>query len=101
MIVGGVLSVVAFDAADRSASRGSIAYVGLGVVSAPGALTYVVAVREMAPAIRAPVFAIVQVALMGGQALVAVLAGSLADHTRWVRRSPCGRYRPSCYRSGC
>ena len=45
-----------------------LGYIGLGIISAPGALTYVVAVREMAPAIRAPVFALVQVALMGGQA---------------------------------
>jgi MFS family permease len=80
MIVGGVISVVAFTL-PTALLPGVIAYIGLGVVSAPGALTYVVAVREMAPAIRAPVFAMVQVALMGGQALVAVLAGSLADRT--------------------
>ena len=80
MIVGGLISVAAF-MLPTGVLTGTIAYVGLGVVSAPGALTYVVAVREMAPAIRAPVFAIVQVALMGGQALVAVLAGSLADHS--------------------
>ena len=80
MIAGGIISVIAFTL-PTGLLTGVIAYVGLGVVSAPGALTYVVAVREMAPAIRAPVFAIVQVALMGGQALVAVLAGSLADHT--------------------
>jgi hypothetical protein len=80
MIAGGALSVAAFSM-DPGIVPGILAYVGLGVVSAPGALTYVVAVREMAPAIRAPVFALVQVALMGGQALVAVLAGSLADRT--------------------
>jgi MFS family permease len=80
MIGGGLLSILAFSLPPGFAT-GIVAYVGLGIVSAPGALTYVVAVREMAPAIRAPVFAIVQVALMGGQALVAVLAGSLADHT--------------------
>jgi MFS family permease len=80
MIAGALISVFAF-MLPTGLLTGMIAYTGLGVVSAPGALTYVVAVREMAPAIRAPVFAIVQVALMGGQALVAVLAGSLADHT--------------------
>jgi MFS family permease len=80
MIAGGAISVIAFTL-PTGLLTGILAYIGLGVVSAPGALTYVVAVREMAPAIRAPVFAIVQVALMGGQALVAVLAGGLADHT--------------------
>jgi hypothetical protein len=49
-------------------------------------LTYVVAVREMEPQIRASVFALVQVAMMGGQAAVAVLAGGLADWTS-VERS--------------
>ena len=80
MIVGGVLAVAAF-AVPVSFVPGVVGYVGLGIISAPGALTYVVAVREMAPAIRAPVFALVQVVLMGGQAAVAVLAGSLADRT--------------------
>jgi len=80
MIVGGVLAVAAF-AWPESLVPGIVGYIGLGIISAPGALTYVVAVREMAPAIRAPVFALVQVVLMGGQAAVAVLAGSLADRT--------------------
>ena len=80
MIVGGVLAVAAF-AMPASFVPGVVGYIGLGIISAPGALTYVVAVREMAPAIRAPVFALVQVVLMGGQATVAVLAGSLADST--------------------
>jgi hypothetical protein len=80
MLGGGLLAVAAFAVAP-SIVPGVVGYVGLGIISAPGALTYVVAVREMAPAIRAPVFALVQVALMGGQALVAVLAGSLADRT--------------------
>ena len=80
MLAGGLLAVAAFAAAP-SIVPGVVGYIGLGIISAPGALTYVVAVREMAPAIRAPVFALVQVALMGGQALVAVLAGSLADRT--------------------
>lgn len=80
MIAGGALSAVAFSMSPGYLP-GVLAYVGLGIVSAPGALTYVVAVREMAPAIRAPVFALVQVGLMGGQALVAVLAGTLADRT--------------------
>lgn len=80
MVVGGLVSVFAFLMAPGLLS-GVVGYTALGVMSAPGALTYVVAVREMAPAIRAPVFAMVQVALMGGQALVAVLAGWLADHS--------------------
>ncbi len=80
MIVGGILAVAAF-AVPESVVPGIVGYIGLGIISAPGALTYVVAVREMAPAIRAPVFALVQVVLMGGQAAVAVLAGSLADRT--------------------
>jgi len=80
MIAGGVLAVAAF-ALPVSFVPGVLGYIGLGIISAPGALTYVVAVREMAPAIRAPVFALVQVVLMGGQAAVAVLAGSLADRT--------------------
>ncbi len=80
MIAGGALSVIGFTMSPGVAP-GILAYIGLGIVSAPGALTYIVAVREMEPAIRAPVFALVQVGLMGGQALVAVLAGSLADRT--------------------
>lgn len=80
MIVGGVLAIAAF-VMPPSVVPGVVGYVGLGIISAPGALTYVVAVREMAPAIRAPVFALVQVVLMGGQAAVALLAGSLADLT--------------------
>jgi MFS family permease len=80
MIVGAILAVAAF-AMPESFVPGVIGYIGLGIISAPGALTYVVAVREMAPAIRAPVFALVQVVLMGGQATVALLAGSLADRT--------------------
>ena len=80
MVVGGVLAVAAF-ALRESVVPGVVGYIALGIISAPGALTYVVAVREMAPAIRAPVFALVQVALMGGQAAVAVLAGTLADRT--------------------
>lgn len=80
MIVGGVLAVAAF-ALPVSFIPGVVGYIGLGIISAPGALTYVVAVREMAPAIRAPVFALVQVVLMGGQAAVALLAGTLADTT--------------------
>jgi MFS family permease len=80
MIAGGLLSVAAF-LLPPGLLPGLAGYIGLGVISAPGALTYVVAIREMTPSIRAPVFSIVQVAMMGGQALVAVLAGSLADQT--------------------
>jgi MFS family permease len=80
MLMGGLLAVAAFVAVP-SLVPGMVGYIGLGIISAPGALTYVVAVREMEPAIRAPVFALVQVALMGGQAMVAVLAGGLADRT--------------------
>lgn len=80
MIFGGVIAVAAF-LLPPGLLAGLGGYIGLGVISAPGALTYVVAIREMTPAIRAPVFSIVQVAMMGGQALVAVLAGSLADLT--------------------
>lgn len=80
MIVGAVLAIAGF-AMPASIVPGIVGYIGLGIVSAPGALTYVVAVREMAPATRAPVFAMVQVVLMGGQAVVAVLAGTLADGT--------------------
>jgi MFS family permease len=80
MVGGGVLAILAFGLPD-SIVPAIVGYIGLGIISAPGALTYVVAVREMAPAIRAPVFALVQVVLMGGQAAVAVLAGSLADLT--------------------
>lgn len=81
ILVGAVLAIAGF-ALPPSIVPALVGYVGLGIISAPGALTYVVAVREMAPAIRAPVFALVQVVLMGGQATVAVLAGSLADWTR-------------------
>ena len=58
---------------------GLAGYVALGLISAPGALTYVVAVREMSLQVRASVFSMVQVLLMGGQALVALAAGRLAD----------------------
>ncbi len=80
MIIGGILAIAAF-ALPASFVPGVVGYIGLGIISAPGALMYVVAVREMAPAIRAPVFALVQVVMMGGQAAVALLAGSLADRT--------------------
>jgi MFS family permease len=85
MLGGSALAVGAF-ALPAGTTPALVGYVGLGVVSAPGALTYVVAVREMAPNIRASVFALVQVAMMGGQAAVAVLAGALADQTS-VERS--------------
>jgi MFS family permease len=78
MVAGAVLAIAGFSR-PPSVVPALVGYIGLGIISAPGALTYVVAVREMAPAIRAPVFALVQVVLMGGQAAVAVLAGSLAD----------------------
>jgi len=58
---------------------GLAGYVALGLISAPGALTYVVAVREMSLQVRASVFSMVQVLLMGGQAVVALAAGRLAD----------------------
>jgi hypothetical protein len=58
---------------------GALGFVALGVVSAPGTLMYIVAVREMPGTVRTPVFAIVQVMLMGGQATVALVAGRLAD----------------------
>lgn len=80
MFVGGSVAILSFVMAPNLLS-GFAGYLGLGVVSAPGALTYVVAVREMGPAVRAPVFALAQVGLMGGQASVAVLAGQLADST--------------------
>lgn len=80
MIGGSVIAVLGFMVAPSTVA-GIVAYTGLGIVSAPGALTYVVAVREMRAAIRGPVFALVQVAMMGGQAAVAVLAGDLADRT--------------------
>lgn len=80
ILVGAVLAMAGF-ALPPGIVPALLGYIGLGIISAPGALTYVVAVREMAPAIRAPVFALVQVVLMGGQAAVAVLAGSLADWT--------------------
>ena len=80
MAAGAILTIASF-LLPPSVVPALVGYIGLGIISAPGALTYVVAVREMAPAIRAPVFALVQVALMGGQAVVAVLAGSLADWT--------------------
>lgn len=80
MVVGAILAIASFPL-PPSVVPALVGYIGLGIISAPGALTYVVAVREMAPAIRAPVFALVQVVLMGGQAVVAVLAGSLADWT--------------------
>ncbi len=80
MVGGGLLAILAFGL-PGSIAPAIVGYIGLGIISAPGALTYVVAVREMAPSIRASVFALVQVVLMGGQAVVAVLAGSLADRT--------------------
>jgi MFS family permease len=80
MLVGSAIAVFGFLLAPATGT-GLIAYFGLGIVSAPGALTYVVAVREMRAAVRGPVFALVQVAMMGGQAAVAVLAGHLADRT--------------------
>jgi hypothetical protein len=78
MVVGGLVAIVVF-AMNPNLVWGFAGYLALGVMSAPGALTYVVAVREMVPVIRAPVFALAQVGLMGGQALVAVAAGQLAD----------------------
>lgn len=80
MVAGSLVAVLGFLLAP-SLGTGTLAYVGLGIVSAPGALTYVVAVREMRAAVRGPVFALVQVAMMGGQAAVAILAGGLADRT--------------------
>lgn len=80
MVAGSLVAVTGFLLAP-SLGTGTLAYVGLGIVSAPGALTYVVAVREMRAAVRGPVFALVQVAMMGGQAAVAILAGDLADRT--------------------
>lgn len=80
MLAGGIVAIFGFGLSP-GAFEGTIGYLGLGIVSAPGALTYVVAVREMRAAIRASVFAMVQVGLMGGQAAVAVLAGRLADVT--------------------
>jgi MFS family permease len=85
MLGGSALAVFAFTF-EPAEVPGIVGYIGLGIVSAPGALTYVVAVREMEPQIRASVFALVQVAMMGGQAAVAVLAGGLADWTS-VERS--------------
>jgi MFS family permease len=85
MLGGSALTVFAFTF-EPAEMPGIVGYIGLGIVSAPGALTYVVAVREMEPQIRASVFALVQVAMMGGQAAVAVLAGGLADWTS-VERS--------------
>jgi MFS family permease len=85
MLGGSALAVLAFTFKPDE-MPGIVGYIGLGIVSAPGALTYVVAVREMEPQIRASVFALVQVAMMGGQAAVAVLAGGLADWTS-VERS--------------
>lgn len=78
MAVGAVVALVAFGFG-ANPWLGFLGYVGLGVINAPGVLTYVVAVREMGPAVRAPVFAIAQVGMMGGQALVAVAAGHTAD----------------------
>jgi len=78
MAAGSAVAIVSF-ALWPTGWTGLVGYVALGVVSSPVALTYVVAVREMTPSIRASVFALVQVMLMGGQAGVAFLAGSLAD----------------------
>jgi MFS family permease len=78
MVVGGVIALVAFLVVPGIFS-GFTGYIALGVISAPGALMYIVAVREMGPAVRAPVFAVVQVGLMCGQGAVALLAGILAD----------------------
>ena len=78
MVIGSLTAIGAF-AVHPAVLAGFIGYVGLGIISAPGALLYVVAVREMGPAVRAPVFALAQVGLMGGQAAVAVMAGHLAD----------------------
>ena len=78
MVVGGLLAIVAFVLAPSIIS-GFSGYIALGIISATGTLTYIVAVREMVPSIRAPVFALAQVGLMGGQAMVAVAAGQLAD----------------------
>ncbi|MCZ3389391.1 MAG: MFS transporter, partial [Actinomycetia bacterium] len=74
MMVGGILAVVAF-AMPASFVPGVVGYIGLGIISAPGALTYVVAVRAIAPALPAPVLALVQGAQMGGQGLVSGRAG--------------------------
>jgi MFS family permease len=78
MVAGSVVAIVSFSLWP-SGPTGLVGYVALGVVSSPLALTYVVAVRQMTSSIRAPVFALVQVMLMGGQAAVAFLAGGLAD----------------------
>ncbi len=78
MAAGSVVAIVSF-ALWPSGWTGMVGYVALGVVSSPVALTYVVAVREMTASIRAPVFALVQVLLMGGQAGIAFVAGGLAD----------------------
>ena len=78
MVVGGVIALVAFLVIPGVLS-GFVGYIALGVVSAPGALMYIVAVREMGTAVRAPVFAVVQVALMCGQGSVALFAGLIAD----------------------
>ena len=78
MVIGGFVAIVSFVMVPSLLS-GFTGYLALGVVNAPGALTYVVAVREMGPTVRAPVFALAQVGLMGGQAMVAVLAGQVAD----------------------
>jgi len=78
MAAGSAVAIVSF-ALWPTGWTGLVGYVALGVVSSPVALTYVVAVREMTSSIRASVFALVQVMLMGGQAGVAFLAGSLAD----------------------
>jgi MFS family permease len=78
MASGLALAMVVF-AGLNGAWGAFVGFMALGLVSAPAALTYVVAIRELTPANRASVFALVQVALMGGQALVAVLAGWLAD----------------------
>jgi len=76
--LGSALALLLFSAAP-GVFVGLAGYIALGVISAPGALTYVVAVREMSLQVRASVFSMVQVLLMGGQALVALLAGRLAD----------------------
>ncbi len=78
MAAGAVIAIVGFTLGE-SPLLGLMGYVGLGVINAPGVLAYVVAVREMGAAVRAPVFALAQVGMMGGQALVAVAAGHTAD----------------------
>ena len=78
MLLGGIAAVAIFTLAP-GIFTGFVGYLALGVISAPGALMYIVAVREMGPAVRAPVFAVAQVALMCGQGVVALIAGVLAD----------------------